>query len=78
MLEDVLLAACESNRASSNFYIQLRGILLDEPSIKPLPPSFVRTSRDLNHFWSYIKGQSGKWEPGRAHVRDAMRPDRLP
>jgi hypothetical protein len=37
-------------------------------------PSFVRTSRDLNHFWSYIKGQSGQWEPRRVHVRDAMTP----
>jgi Abortive infection C-terminus len=42
--------------------------------LKSLLPSFVRTSRDLNHFWSYIKGQSGQWEPRRVHVRDAMTP----
>jgi hypothetical protein len=39
-------------------------LILQEPIIKPLLPSFVRTSRDLNHFWSYIKGQSGQWDPG--------------
>jgi hypothetical protein len=47
---------------------------LNEPTIKPLLPAFVRTSRDLNHFWSYIKGESGQWEPRRIHVRDAMTP----
>jgi hypothetical protein len=74
MLENILLAACEGDRASNRLYIQLRRLLLDEPAIKTLLPSFVRTSRDLNHFWSYIKGQSGQWEPRRNLVRDAMTP----
>ena len=74
MLENILVAACEGNRTSNKLYIQLRGTLLDEQSIKLLLPSFVRTSRDLNHFWSYIKGKSGQWEPRRVHVREAMTP----
>jgi hypothetical protein len=74
MLENILLAACEGQRTSNQLYTQLRAMLLDEPSIKPLLPSFVRTSRDLNHFWSYIKGQSDRWDPRRAHVREAMTP----
>jgi hypothetical protein len=74
MLENILLAACEGNRTSSKPYTQLRSIMLNEPTIKPLLPAFVRTSRDLNHFWSYIKGESGQWEPRRIHVRDAMTP----
>ena len=48
--------------------------LLDDPNIKALLPSFIRASRDLNHFWSYIKGKFGQWEPRRVHVRDAMTP----
>ena len=72
MLENILVAACEGDRTGNKLYTQLRGMLLNEPSIKPLLPSFVRTSRDLNHFWSYIKGRSGQWEPRRVHVRDAM------
>jgi hypothetical protein len=74
MLENILLAACEGNRASNNLYTQLRGMLLADASVKPLLPTFVRSSRDLNYFWSYIKGQSGQWEPRRAHVRDALTP----
>jgi hypothetical protein len=78
MLENILLSACEGNRTSNKLYIQLyiqlRAMLLDEPGIKSLLPSFVRTSRDLNHFWSYVKGQSAQWEPRRVHVREAMTP----
>jgi hypothetical protein len=74
MLENILLAACEGHRTSNNLYIQLRSMLLDEPSIRSLLPSFVRTSRDLNHFWSYIRTISGQWEPRRVHVREAMTP----
>jgi hypothetical protein len=74
MLENILVAACEGQRGSNQLYVQLRALLLDEPNIKTLLPSFVRTSRDLNHFWSYIKGKFGQWEPRRVHVRDAMTP----
>ena len=66
MLENILLAACEGDRTSNQLYIQLRRMLLDDQNIKLLLPPFVRTSRDLNHFWSYIKGRSGQWEPRRA------------
>jgi Abortive infection C-terminus len=74
MLENILLVACEGHRTSNNLYIQLRSMLLDEPSIRSLLPPFVRTSRDLNHFWSYIRTISGQWEPRRVHVRQAMTP----
>jgi hypothetical protein len=74
MLENILLAACEGERASDSLYTQLRGLLLSDAAIKPLLPSFVRTCRDLNHFWSYIKGKSGHWEPRRAFIRDEMTP----
>lgn len=74
MLEHILLAGCEGNRGCNSLYTQLRGMLLSEPSLKPLLPQFVRTCRDLDHFWSYIKGQSGQWEPRRVHVREAMTP----
>ncbi len=59
MLENILLAACEGDRTGNQLYVQLRQMLRGEPSIKPLLPSFVRTSRHLNHFWSYIKGHRG-------------------
>lgn len=74
MMENILLAAAEGNRGSSAMYTQLRGILLADTQLRILLPDFVRTSRDLNHFWSHIKGVSGQWEPRRKYVRDGMTP----
>lgn len=74
MLENILLAACEGNRSSSSMYSQLRGMLMQDPTLVPLLPPFVRTCRDLNHFWSYIKGVDKSWEPRRVHVRSELSP----
>jgi len=73
-LENILVAACEGATAYSGMYQQLRSMLMDDPVLRPLLPEFVRTSRDLNHFWGYIKSHSPKWAPRRQHVRDAMTP----
>lgn len=78
MMENILLAACEGNRAQSGMYTQLRGMLMNDSALKPLLPEFVKTCRDLNHFWSYAKGLdtgSGQhWEKRRRHVRDRLTP----
>ncbi|NVN88785.1 MAG: abortive infection family protein [Rhodopseudomonas sp.] len=78
MLENILLAACEGDRSQTGMYMQLRGVLMGDETLKALLPQFVRTSRDLNHFWSYAKdlptGSSGHWEKRRRHVRDGLTP----
>ena len=55
-------------------YTQLRGMLLADDALKLLLPEFVRTCRELGHFWSYIKGYAPKWEPRRLHVRNELAP----
>jgi len=78
MMENILLAACEGERTASGMYAQLRGMLMNDTALKPLLPEFVRTCRDLNHFWSYAKelptGTSQHWEKRRRHVRDGLTP----
>ncbi|WP_029586391.1 abortive infection family protein [Bradyrhizobium sp. URHD0069] len=73
-LENVLLAACRGDRSSTGFYQQLRTELMQDSVLKPLLPEFVRTGRDLSHFWGYIKPYSPHWAPRETHVRDAMTP----
>lgn len=73
-LENILVAACEGATAHSGMYQQLRSHLMSDPTLRVLLPGFVRTCRDLNHFWGYIKSYAPKWEPRRQHVRDAMTP----
>lgn len=73
-MENILVAACEGATAHSGTYQQLRLTLMNDPVLRPLLPEFVRTCRDLNHFWGYIKSFAPKWAPRRQHVRDAMTP----
>ncbi|WP_439924443.1 abortive infection family protein [Nitrobacter sp. JJSN] len=79
MMENILVAGCEGyDRSSSGMYVQLRGLLLSDDALKPLLPGFVKTCRDLNHFWSYVKGldtgSSGHWAKRKQHVRDGLAP----
>lgn len=72
MLENILVAACEGKTSDSYSYEALRREFMSDQALQPLLPEFVRTCRDLGHFWGYIKTISPKWEPRRFFVRDAM------
>jgi len=73
-LENILVAACEGATSYNGLYQQLRAELMSDTALRPLLPEFVRTCRDLSHFWGYIKSVSPKWAPRRQHVRDALTP----
>ena len=73
-LENILVAACEGPTSYNGLYQQIRGELMADTALRPLLPEFVRTCRDLSHFWGYIKSISPKWAPRRQHVRDALTP----
>jgi hypothetical protein len=64
--------ACEGNTSDNYSYEELRREFMADATLKKLLPDFVRTCRDLSHFWGYIKGVSPKWEPRRFFVREAL------
>lgn len=72
MLQNILVAACEGATNDNYSYEALRRKFMSDPTLKALLPEFVRTCRDLKHFWSYIKGVAPKWEPRRVFVREAF------
>ena len=74
MLENVMVAACEGKRDDNYEYKEIRTLFMNDMALRPLLPDFVRTCRDLNHFWGYIRQLSPQWEPRRYHVRQAMTP----
>jgi hypothetical protein len=74
MLENILVDGCEGPAGDTSTYQQLRAELMQDPVLRGLLPEFVRTCRDLRHFWGYFKGYAPKWEPRRVHVRDSMTP----
>ncbi len=80
LLESVLLLACEGSRGPTDSwtYTELRREMMRDPVLGKLLPDFVRTCRDLGHFWPFIKGIHGSWAPRRQFVRDAMTPLCIP
>lgn len=76
LLERVLLAACEGTRGPADDlqYTELRRVMMRDPVMAKFLPGFVRTCRDLAHFWPFIKDKSPHWEPRHQFVRDAMTP----
>ena len=72
LLENILVSACEGRWDTSEPYEALRQAFMSDPILKPLLPEFVRTCRDLGHFWPFIKEISPKWAPRRLFVRNQM------
>jgi hypothetical protein len=75
-LQSILILACEGNKDLSHGrdYKALRGPLVGRPDLADVVPKFVRSQRDLNSFWSYIKRFDPKWESRREHVWSSFRP----
>ena len=74
MLENMLVAKATGGQARDPLYTQLRLEFMNEPALKALLPQFVRTCRDLSHFWGFAKKISPHWEPRRQHIREAFVP----
>jgi hypothetical protein len=75
MLENMLVAKAAGDHGTRDaVYTQLRQEFMNDPVLKALLPQFVRTCRDLSHFWSYAKKISPHWEPRRQHVREKFIP----
>jgi uncharacterized protein YfkK (UPF0435 family) len=55
-------------------YEQLRREFMDDATIKPLLPEFVRTCRTLDVFWPYIKHQAGNYAERRQIIGTAFNP----
>ncbi len=75
MLENMLVAKAAGDHTTRDpVYSQLRQEFMNDSVLKSLLPQFVRTCRDLNHFWGFAKKISPQWEPRRQHVREAFVP----
>jgi hypothetical protein len=55
-------------------YKYLRRYFLDDPDTKELLPDFVRTKRNLSHFWSFISNKFGRYKPRRRFIWDEFSP----
>lgn len=71
-LRDLLIAYATGQGAQGDEgrYQDIREELLEEPMVRTALPSFVRRHRTLGEFWSFIKGESPRYEPRRIFLRE--------
>ena len=74
MLQNILVSHATGEKGNEIIYQALRKELMANVELKPLLPTFVRTSRSLDQFWGYIKKESGQWQPRREHIWDSFTP----
>lgn len=76
LLESILIAAATGGGAPSDnrAYADLRTEFMRDATLKPLLPDYVRTCRDLGHFWPHIKQVDPQWAPRRKYIRDSFTP----
>lgn len=59
---------------SRHDYELLRDDILNEPTLAPAAPAFLRDCRDLDRFWAFIKGKFEHYEDRRDFIWRSMDP----
>ncbi len=74
MMEGILIAAATGGSPDNHIYEHLRREFMADPIIRDLLPQFVRTYRNLNAFWPYIKHEAGTYAERRQIISGAFTP----
>ena len=72
MMEGILIAAATGG--SPDNHEHLRREFMADPTIRDLLPQFVRTYRNLNAFWPFIKHEAGTYAERRQIISGAFTP----
>ncbi len=74
MMEGILIAAATGGSQDNHIYVQLRREFMADSVIRDLLPPFVRTYRNLDAFWPYIKHEVGTYAERRQLISAAFTP----
>lgn len=74
IIEGILIASATGGSPDNHVYEYLRGQFVSDPSIRDQLPSFVRTYRNLEAFWPYIKHEAGTYAERRQIISQAFTP----
>jgi hypothetical protein len=73
-LQDILVSVATGDTGSEQGYQALRKRFRSQPETDIRLPEFVRRCRDLNQFWSFIKGSVSGYQPRREYLWSAFGP----
>lgn len=73
-MQNLLIARATGSTASNEDFRKLRESLIADPFLRDILPPFLRTTRDLSQFWSYISKGYARYHDRREHIWSAFRP----
>lgn len=73
-LQGMLITHATGGASDSSHYQLLRSEFLSDPACKNLVPRFVRTNRNLDQFWQYIKGKFPTYAERRTFIWEEFAP----
>ena len=74
MMEGNLIACATGGSSDNHIYEFLRREFMADPVSRELLPRFVRTCRNLDAFWPYIKHEAGTYAERRHIINEAFTP----
>lgn len=74
MLQAMMVDFATGEAAEDALYRRLRTDFMADADLRPLLPTFVRSSRDLNQFWGYIGQKFQTYKARRSHIWEAFQP----
>ena len=79
LMEGILIAAATGDSPDNHIYEHLRRVFMADPGVRDLLPPFVKTYRNLDAFWPYIKHRARTYAERREIISLAFNPlmDRL-
>ena len=73
-LQSMLLARSTGGDAADSHFIQMRQMLLTNPSYQQLIPRWLRINRTLDQFWQFIKNKFPSYAERRAFLYEELNP----
>ena len=73
-LQNIMRSTAEGGSREDPGYKLLRQYFIEKSELKQVIPSFIRTSRDLHQFWSFIKPKFGSYQERRSFLWSEFSP----
>lgn len=74
MMESILISRATGGDGDNQIYVFLRRYFMADPNIRDLVPRFVRTYRNLDAFWQFIKNEAPTYAERREIIGKAFAP----
>lgn len=72
--QSILLARATGGDADDNHYLLMRQHLMSNPNYTEILPRWVKTNRNLDQFWQYIKNKFPSYAERRQFLYDEINP----